>query len=182
MGNINDLFKRDQIKEGCLRIPFFGQQYKLVNNLKDLDINLNANDAYFFYSEKSFNAFTFVLYLLDEFKVLDEIIVYTYSISKKLLDTIDHLLSNKFVGSFKLLISDSIRHRMPAIYRMFKDLSKKHLTFKYELKWSHAKVSLVRVSERYFVIEGSGNCSMNAGIEQYMFVESKDLFHFRQQM
>ncbi len=42
----------------------------------------------------------------------------------------------------------------------------------------HAKILLAKCEENYYVLTGSGNFAKNARIEQYNFVNNKELFYF----
>jgi len=45
--------------------------------------------------------------------------------------------------------------------------------------WNHSKIALIRTHDQYFDVEGSGNWGENAQHEQYVFVNSRNVFEFR---
>jgi len=48
--------------------------------------------------------------------------------------------------------------------------------------WVHSKVHLIQCGDEKFVIDGSGNFSMNAQVEQYNIFNSEKLFDFDKEM
>jgi hypothetical protein len=58
-------------------------------------------------------------------------------------------------------------------------LVEKRTSIRVYYAWNHAKISLIRIGDQHFVVEGSGNWSENAQHEQYVFVNSKKIFDFR---
>ena len=46
------------------------------------------------------------------------------------------------------------------------------------MSWIHTKILCCRIKDKYYVIEGSGNLSDNARIEQYLFERSKKSYNF----
>ena len=52
---------------------------------------------------------------------------------------------------------------------------------KVSFSWNHTKIMCFNVRENYYVIEGSGNLSDNARIEQYLFEKSKTAYEFHRE-
>ena len=46
--------------------------------------------------------------------------------------------------------------------------------------WNHSKVTCVQCGSNYLVLEGSGNWGENAQYEQYVLINSKQVYEFRQ--
>ena len=157
-------------------------EYKL-NSLKDLVGSPPAADQiYFLWTVKSFNAFTFIPYIIKEFGRIDELIVSTYAINQRILDSFSRYIRLGKVGQVSILISETLKTRMPAVADQLGIYAKQHQAFfSFGFNWNHSKVSLLRVGQQYFVAEGSGNWSENAKNEQYIFLQSKKVFNFRKQ-
>ncbi len=150
-----------------------------INSIKELNGRRpQENDMYFLWTVHSFNAFTFIPYIIRECGVISELIISTFSISTRIIDALTLLIDRGLVLSFHITISESIRQRQTDIYDRLMILSEaKPVTVLYS--WNHSKISLIRAGDNYFDVEGSGNWGENAQHEQYVFLNSKSVFEFR---
>ena len=128
---------------------------------------------------KSFNAFTFITYLISEMKKLDKVILSTYSINRRIIDSLIKKIDQHKIGTVDILISDSMKYRMPKVVDHLNAQLKKRKNIKVSYAWNHSKITLINAGGNYFVIEGSGNWSENAQFEQYLFFNDKRLYDFR---
>jgi len=55
---------------------------------------------------------------------------------------------------------------------------KHHSDVKLAFVWNHAKVMGIKSGSNYYIIEGSGNLSDNARIEQYLIENCKETYDF----
>lgn len=72
--------------------------------------------------------------------------------------------------------------RLPKIYKLLKELFSNRENCNLAFYWVHSKVHLIQCGEEKFVIDGSGNFSMNAQVEQYNIFNSESMFDFDKEM
>lgn len=166
-------------KAGILAERFLDIHNDKISSIKDLSGRPPLpGEIFFLWTVNSFNAFTFIPYLLREFCLIDELLLATYSINIRIIDALIRLIDKKKVLSVDIVISDSIRSRLPKVYEYLISVCE-HKPIRVRYAWNHAKISLVRCGDNRFVIEGSGNWGENAQHEQYVFLSSDKVFEFR---
>ena len=104
----------------------------------------------------------------------------TYSLSRSTIDAFIELHDKGLIESMTLLISDSMIQRNPTTIEYLKGLASTRRSIKVQFAWTHAKLTLLKTSEGHYIIEGSGNWSENASVEQYLFARDYDLYRFRE--
>ncbi|MFZ4522992.1 MAG: hypothetical protein ACOYNC_14880 [Bacteroidales bacterium] len=182
--NIEDLEEnpRDELpeeKSALLVIRFLQVHYERIESIKNLIGRPPMQDeAYFLWSVNSFNAFTFIPYIINECGVISELIISTYSINIRIIDALIRLIDKDQILSVHIFISDSIRSRLPKVYdHLMALVDTKPVRVIYS--WNHSKIALIRAGEHFFDVEGSGNWGENAQHEQYVFANSEKLYEFR---
>jgi len=151
-----------------------------VNNVDALLIGPPQHeDVYFLWTVNSFNAYTFIPWLISHHKVIDEIIISTYSINKKVIDSLTYFIDNMIVKYVFVLISDSANYRIPKVVDHLDQAANTHSNFFVRYAWNHSKVTLIRSGTNFYVLEGSGNFSENSKHEQYIMINPKKIFNFR---
>ena len=150
-----------------------------IRNLKDLCGRLPGEEEVFFIeTTKSFNAFTFIVYLIRHAGRVDNLFIATYSINDRIISSLVRWKEAGLIGSVEIEISESIKFRMPRIYERLEQLSRTgRISVRYE--WTHRKVSCLKTPAGQFVVEGSGNYGENAMKEQYIFCKSEKVYEFR---
>ena len=167
-------------------LAHFENVNRLEENLKRLP---EREEFFFLQTNNSFNAFTFIPYVCKTVKVR-RLFASTYSISRKVITALMELHSRGFVDEITLLISDSMIKRNPMTIDVLLSVAAANRNLNVLFGWNHSKVCLLesspcpskggeQVEDNYFVIEGSGNWSDNAAMEQYTFANCKGLFDFR---
>ena len=164
-------------------LAHFENVNSLEKNLKRLP---TPEEFFFLQTNSSFNAFTFIPFICKYVKVR-RLYASTYSISRKVIDALMELHSRGFVDEITLLISDSMVKRNPMTIDVLTSVAAANRNLNVLFGWNHSKVCLVDAQpfdcaqgdSDYYVIEGSGNWSDNAAMEQYTFANSKGLFDFR---
>ncbi|MGA2823308.1 MAG: hypothetical protein ABSE72_07250 [Bacteroidales bacterium] len=166
-------------KSGILVEKFFQIHREKVESIKQLAGRIPGKDEiYFLWTVNSFNAFTFIPFILKEAGKVIHLILSTYSINIRIIDALIKLIDNGSIMKVDIFISDSVRSRLPKVYDYLISLVEKYpVTVKYS--WNHSKIALIRTSDHYFCVEGSGNWGENAQHEQYIFLNSKSVFEFR---
>ena len=170
----------NQDKAELLRVKFLNKHLTKVESLKALAGRLpGAGEIFFIWTLNSFNAFTFIVYIIKNCGVIDELSISTYSINDRILTALMKWYDKGEIKKINISISDSIRHRMPKIYDQLQSQSaQRNMNVSYS--WNHSKVTAMKSGENYFVVEGSGNFSENAQFEQYIFMNDKNVYDFRQ--
>jgi hypothetical protein len=150
-----------------------------VQNLKELCGRLPEEEEIFFIeTKKSFNAFTFIVYLIRNAGFIEQLFIATYSINDRIINSLMRWKDNGLIGNVEIEISASIKFRMPKIYERLNLLAKNEkISVTYE--WTHRKVTCIKTQSGLFVVEGSGNYGENAMLEQYIFCRSKKVYEFR---
>jgi hypothetical protein len=137
-----------------------------------------SDEIIFLWSLKSFNAFTFITYIIKYAGAIDQLTISTYSLNNRILTSLIRQYDNGHIKNIELLISDSIKFRLPKLNDLIQSqASTRNITVLYS--WNHSKITLLRVKDFYFCVEGSGNFSENALHEQYIFTNNKKLYEFR---
>lgn len=166
-------------KSEILRSKFLGKHFVKVESLKQLCGRFPApGEAFFLWTLKSFNAFTFIVYIIKEVGTIEELSLSTYSLNERILTSLLKWYDKGEIQSIRITISDSIRHRMPKVYELI-ETQKKHRKMEVHYTWNHSKVTLIRSGVHHFAVEGSGNFSENAMHEQYLWTNDPEIYGFR---
>lgn len=167
-------------KSAILRDNFLQMHSFKVESLKNLNGRLPEQGEFFaLWTLKSSNAFTIIPYLISVLGGIDYLVLSTYSINKRIVDSLIKKIDQDKIGHVKIFISDSIKNRMPAVvdHLEMQINSRDKITVHYA--WNHSKITLIETKGDFFVFEGSGNWSENAQYEQYLFFNYKTLYDFR---
>ncbi len=187
--DIKDLKAASQKKqqESHFESRYLLAHFENVNRLEGQLKRLPSPEEFFFLqTNNSFNAFTFIPYVCKTVKVR-RLYASTYSISRKVITALMELHSRGFVDEITLLISDSMIKRNPMTIDVLLGVAAANRNLNVLFGWNHSKVCLLEAPSSspkggefdYYVIEGSGNWSENAAVEQYTFANCKGLFDFR---
>lgn len=154
---------------------------KIKRLRKDLDRLPEPEEFFFLQTDGQWNAFTFLPFVLQWYQV-KELYACTYSISRRAIEAMVELYDAGKVDRLVLMISDSMQKRNPITTDLLAALSRERGNIEVKYAWTHAKITLMRTLDGYFVVEGSGNWSENAHYEQYTFANSRGLFEFRKEL
>lgn len=168
-------------KSEILRDSFLHQHEVKVKTLKELIGNFPQQDEFIaLWTLKSFNAFTFIPYLIKELGKIDYLVISTYTINRRIIDSLTKKIDQGKIDHVKLFISDSLKYRMPkAVDHLDMMIRARSPQISVHYAWNHSKITLVQCGNHFFTIEGSGNWSENAQFEQYIFFNNKRLYDFR---
>ena len=166
-------------KSGILVEQFLHMHGQRIESIKNLLGRIpQEGEVFFLWTVNSFNAFTFIPYILKECGIIEELILSTYSINIRIIDALVRFIDSGMIKQVEIFISDSIKSRLPKVYD--------HLMAVVENKpvrviftWNHSKIALIKTDDHFFNIEGSGNFSENAAHEQYVFLNSRKIYEFR---
>lgn len=184
--SVLDLFHPDDIKRGKdkseARILKFQKLHtERINSIKQLLGRLPVpGEIMFLWTLNSFNAFTFIVYTIKHCGPIDELIFSTYSLNERIFSSLMKWFEKGEIKEITLLISDSIRSRVPKIYDLLRSQSARG-KIRVIYAWNHSKMILMRVGSDRFVVEGSGNFSENALYEQYVYMNDERVYDFRKE-
>lgn len=150
-----------------------------IKNIEEILAPPKPFEQYRIKAIKSFNAMTFILYIIKHFKTIENILITTYNMNEKTMRTLFYLFENGIIKNISIVISESISFRMPKRVEQLEKLYEKYKytkRIKIALIWNHSKIACIKTGYNYFVIEGSGNYSDNAEIEQYLFENNKKMY------
>jgi len=162
-----------------LRTKFIQKHLIKVENLKQLIGKFPApGEIFLLFTLKSFNAFTFIIYIIKHIGIIEELSFSTYSINERIVNSMVKWYDKAQLKEINITISDSIRHRVPKVNDQLQlYAADRNINIKYS--WNHSKITLIRTASHHFVIEGSGNFSENAMNEQYIWLNDQEVFNFR---
>ena len=167
-------------KSGILAERFYDMHSFRVESLKQLCGKFpEENEIYFLWTTKSFNAFTFIPYIINNVGFIDELNIKTYTIGTRIIDALIKQINKGTIKELNIEISDSLMYRLPRVYEHLEALTRERSNIKIKYSWNHAKVACIKAADNYFVVEGSGNFNENAQFEQYIFLNNERIFNFR---
>lgn len=161
--------------------PFILAHTQKIKAVRDLMESLpDVGEAFLLFSVGQFNKFSLILWALGQIERIDKLTISTYSMTNGMLESLSNLMLTGKVGTVNVIISDSIRYRLPKVAQTL-DSMHTAMPDKFNLKycWNHSKVCLINTGKLYLCIEGSGNFSDNAAMEQYIIINSKQAYEFR---
>lgn len=160
---------------------FYRMHIERVESLKKLVHLPEENEITFLWTLKSFNAFTFIPFCISHFGHIDELYLSTYTVNRRIADALIREYDKGTISRVNIFVSDSIKFRMPAVvdHLQAQLLTRPGITVQFA--WNHSKITCARCRENYFVLEGSGNWSENAQFEQYVLINSRNIYEFRKE-
>ncbi len=182
LSEISKQSTRVEDKSDILVERFLNAHDHRIDSIKQLTGKLPVEgEIYFLWTMKSFNAFTFIPYIIKSAGVIDELTIATYSISTRIVDALVKLLEHGQVKKVDLLISDSLQYRLPRVHDHLQALTADRKDIVVRYAWNHSKIALIRVGDAFYGVEGSGNFGENAQHEQYIFYRSNNIYLFRKE-
>ena len=165
------------IKEKKIFRSFLQRQYKRVLEINELSGQLpQKNDQIRIITQRSFNAFAILLYIIQIKETLKECYLTTYNIDRSTIMGLKKFVDEGQILKLTIVVSSALRNRKPERTQELKNIASKKITVIFVN--NHTKIILAKTKNDYYVIEGSGNVTANARIEQYLFENCKDTFDF----
>lgn len=190
MKKTNKFFDLHQLKEsepapkefGSGSLPvYLNHHLDRIANVDELVRMPAVGEVFFLQTEKAFNAFTFIPWISKRL-FIDELYASTYSISRRVIESLQHLQHNGRIGKVTLLISDSMIKRNPVTIDVLEAVIKHNANFQVKYYWNHSKVCLIKAGDSHLILEGSGNWSENAQLEQYIITNHEEVYNFRRKI
>jgi len=129
-------------------------------------------------TQQRFNLLLVLLILIENYEVVDEITIASYTFNKETFYTLIQMLENGKLKRLNLVLAPFFKIRQFKYYEELKNVCKKtnnvHLTFAH----SHLKITVIKAGENYYQMEGSMNYSANQMAEQIVIENNKDVYDF----
>lgn len=162
-------------KASFMTVSQLKRSFHKLNRLKELSNLPKKNEHQVMFVNAQFDAITFLDLILDVEEEIEILALASYSYSRLAATSIKNYIENGIVKKCILASTTSLRSRYAQSYAIIENI-KGDIETKYTSL--HAKILLAKCKENYYVLTGSGNFAKNARIEQYNFVNEKDLFYF----
>jgi hypothetical protein len=176
-----EVHKQEKITEQW-ESKYLVSHFQKVGVLSESLNRLPTDGEYFFLqTDTAFNAFTFVT-LVAKANSIKHLFASTYSISRRVVDSLIELHDKGVIEQITLLVSESMIKRNPLIIDNLMQQAKSRSNMTVLFAWIHAKVCLMQTGDAHYVVEGSGNWSENAHYEQYLFSNDAKHFEFRKEL
>ena len=133
-------------------------------------------------TQSQLNAFSIFLQFIEKYGKIDFLSIQTYTIDEKTIYTLKELHDSGKIEKLQIIMTETAVFRIPKIYKLLKELFSENENCNLCFYWVHSKVHLIKCGEDKYVIDGSGNFSMNAQVEQYNIFHSDELFDFDYEM
>lgn len=129
-------------------------------------------------TQSQINAFSLFIQFIESYGKVDFLQIQTYTIGEETIFTLLELLNSGKIKQLQIIMTETAIFRLPKIYKLLKELFSNHERCNLCFYWVHSKVHLIKAGNDKFVIDGSGNFSMNAQVEQYNIFHSDEMFDF----
>lgn len=172
----NDL--RQLIDSKTLKTKALNSIYKRINNIKELLSLPVKNEQINLITQKAFTSTDFLVWICEK-ETVREVNLAVYRMNQKNVCIVIALHRSI---NFKLNIVLSSFFKTSKRAEVWHDNLAKYVNETENCKMcycvNHAKIIAIETTDNNYVVDGSGNMSDNARIEQYSFNNSKDLFDF----
>jgi len=168
-------FKKSQgnFKSQSISVSLDKMCFESINKINELSGIPVINENKRIVTRKEINTFDFILAILAN-EEIEELTLTSYRIGRKTTLMLKELLSNNKIEKLMILISSNFPKFAPEVWNNLQTLI--HTEIK--LESNHTKIMLIKTKLNKYVIEGSGNLSVNARIEQYSFSNNKEIYDF----
>jgi len=175
-------FKKDNITQDLNEIKQITHEYisfqsAYINSFKEIVLP-KKNEVLSIRTQRQLNIFTFFLKMIEQNGSIDYLSIQTYTFDQKTLVALYSLLEENKIKNLQIIMTETAMFRIPKIYAQLKDLFSNHKRCNLVFYWVHSKVNLIESGGNKYVLDGSGNFSMNAQIEYYNLFNSEKMFDF----
>lgn len=168
--------KESNFKSGSIQISTEQLFFFKIKKLNEITAVPKPGQQFRIVTQNAVNSFDFILAILHE-ETIEELICAFYRIGKKVIQEIKDLQDKNKIQHVHFLVNDAIPKLTPDCYNLLKSLESDKWILR--LENNHTKIILIKTNKgNHYVIEGSGNLSINARIEQYSFDNNEQLFNF----
>jgi hypothetical protein len=170
----------DEVKTIALENLSF--QTELIKDKNKLLEFPAKNTLKHFVTQKQMNAFSFVISAINQFGTIDFLQLMSYTFDEKTIYSLNELLQSGKIKKLQIIMTETASFRIAKIYRLLKELFSDKENCNLVFCWVHSKIRLINANNQKYVIDGSGNFSMNAQIEHYNITQSNELYDFHTEL
>jgi hypothetical protein len=138
-----------------------------------------AEEMFFLQTDRFFNAFTFIP-LIAKNQRIKELYISASDIDLTVINALFELQDYGLIDSIFFVISNFSKDK--TIHETLYDRQKSNGNLFFKYNRNNTKICLMLTDRNYFVVEGSGNWSESKLMEQYCFINSKEIFDFRKKL
>lgn len=183
---VKEAMKNGNYKQCLSSAKAFFQKGALIHfeNIQNIDKLLSfpkPSEQYRIVTQQHFNTFSFILSIIEKEGKIKNLTVLTFNMNEPTISALTELFDLGMIDNLWIVISDSIKFRMPKrVEQLRQCYEERKKTNRYNVAfiWNHAKIALVQTTNNFYIIEGSGNFSSNAEIEQYVFENNQSVYDF----
>lgn len=175
--NKSGVVVKSALKSKSLTLNNIKKQFAKIKRIEEITDFPKKGEEIEILTWAQFPSSVFVYYAIEKFGKIDDLILVSFSISKEVMRSLFQLKKDKSIGNMTLFLSDHIAGWRVDTLRELIFLAEDTDSL-VRLTRSHAKISLIRVKNDYYVVTGSGNLSHNTKMEQYNFRNIKKAYDF----
>lgn len=153
-----EVIKKQITKVEQIGIPTQEQQFRIV-------------------TKKSINSFAIIQNFLKN-NTIDDMYMAYYSIGRDVTDIIIDGLKEKKIKKATILVSDFFKSQDKDWLNALDNYQKHNKNIKFSVFNTHTKIAIFKIKKDYYVIEGSGNLTMTAKLENYIFENDRKMYNF----
>lgn len=156
---------------------FMQMNYYRVKAINEIISEPKEHEQFRIITFQSFNGFSILLWLIEKYKY-EEVYLTTFSLDDKTSKALIDLVESTPETNYTLLITSLLKYDRKQRQQDLIECANKRHNFKFIETYNHTKIIMAKSGDKHFIIEGSGNLSANARIEQYLFENSKETYMF----
>lgn len=173
---VDDFFaSKNNFKNTSIGISLHSVFCESLGRISDLSGLPLKNEHKRIVTRKAINSFDFIQAILAKEKI-NELYIAFYRIGKKTATQLKEIQEKGHVDNITFLINDGFPKLVPDAYNLIKGYESEN--WKVKLENNHTKIILAKTKNNFYIVEGSGNLSINARIEQYCFDNNEEIYNF----
>jgi len=165
---------KEEINDLRLKEKYLKFHYEKLSNLDNYKMP-KENEFDFLITKMSFNAFTFIPFILKNEKI-ESVLFSTYNIAKRVILCINELLESNQIKDAVIIANKFMKYDHKDIIDLL-ELTKQKQNFNYYLIHNHSKINCIKTENNYYIISGSGNFSNTDSVEQYSIINNKEIYN-----
>lgn len=136
------------------------------------------NEAVFVWTTNQFNTVSFLLWLIEHQKTIEELTISTYSIGANCINSLMRLVDAGQIKKVHIYISTYMQSVNAKCVDLLRAQAAERPSVSIGYGFNHSKVLLSRTGDNHVVIVGSGNFAENARNEQYTICNDEQIYNF----
>jgi len=172
----------NKIKSEKKAVRFADIHYLKAKHAKDLGVIPSKKEQIRCITQGCFNMYSILVAISQMFEdPVEELYLSTFSIKGNVIVGLFQMLEAGIVQKMRLIIAATMVNRTPKRIQQIRELSamfRDKYDVQTKLTENHSKIMLIKSGENFYCLEGSGNLSDNAQIEQYSISNSEEVYNF----